>query len=499
MRLETHLDVVVVGAGIAGISAATELQALNPQPSFVVLEALENFGGTWWTHRFPGVRSDTEVFTLGFESKPWTGNPYASGAEIHAYLGEAIEENGIAERILYRHRVLSAAWSGEDQCWTLEVERTDDVTIDVITMTTSFLWMCHGYYRHDEPHRPVWPGMEDFGGTWIHPQQWPADVNLKGKNVAVIGSGATAATLIPAIADECGHVSMLQRSPTYFFQSANADELADQLRALDTPPEWTHEIVRRKAVNEMKGITELAANFPDAVGSGLIKLVADQLPDGYDVEKHFTPRYSPSDQRIARILNGDLFKAISAGKVTMVTDEIRTFTESGITTECGDEIEADVVVTATGFDLSIFGEIDFSIDGVAVDFSTSVTYRGILFSDVPNLAWTFGALRMSWTMRVELVSRYVAKLLMELENRKAASVVPRLRPEDAGMELTPFVDPSQFSPGYLVRSSGKVPRSGSLPEWRYDLDFWAEREVLPSLGFDDGCLVFEGSRNGGAS
>jgi cation diffusion facilitator CzcD-associated flavoprotein CzcO len=489
---EEHVDVLVVGAGIAGINAAHHLAAERPGAKVVVLDALDNFGGTWWTHRFPGVRSDTEVFTLGFEHKPWTGAPYATGAEIHAYLGEVVADEGFADRIRYRHRLVAASWSGDDRCWTLTVDRPtgDGEGTGPVTMTASFLWMCHGYYRHDQGHTPSWPGAEEFEGTWIHPQHWPDDADLAGKRVVVIGSGATAATLIPEIAHECAHVTMLQRSPTYYFQSPNVDELADQLRSLDTPPEWIHQIVRRKAVDQMQALTQVAADFPEATKAGLVSMVAAQLPEGYDVGTHFTPRHDPHEQRICRILDGDLFAAIRDGSVDVVTDEIDRFTPTGIRTRSGTEVDADVVVTATGFDLSIFGGVDFTVDGRPVDFAECVTYRGILFAGVPNMAWSFGALRLSWTMRVEMVSRYVCRLLAHLEEVHATSVVPRLRPADAGMELTPFVDPDQFRPGYLLRSAELVPRSGSVPEWQLSLDYWEERDVLPDARFDDGCLVF---------
>jgi cation diffusion facilitator CzcD-associated flavoprotein CzcO len=483
-----HLDVLVVGAGIAGIDAAYHLVHQRPGCSFAVLDALEDLGGTWLTHTFPGVRSDTEVFTLGYSHKPWTGAPYADGADIRAYLAETVEEQGLGAHIRYRHKVLAAAWSSEDQRWTVTAEQTDTGT--VVTLTAGFLWMCHGYYRHDVPHTPAWPGMESYGGRWIHPQRWPEDAGLEGERVLVIGSGATAATLVPAIADECAHVTLLQRSPTYFFQSPNTDALADQLRALDIPAEWIHEIVRRKAVAEMSSTTNLLLSFPEAARDTLVKNVADQLPEGYDVATHFTPRHLPADQRICRILDGDLFAAISAGTVDVVTDEIETFTTDGVVTKGGERIGADVVVTATGFDLTIFGEVAFTVDGEPVDFSRAVTYRGILFTGVPNMAWTFGALRLSWTVRVELVGDFVCRLLEHMDAVGAGSVVPRLRPEDEGMDLTPYVDPAAFSPGYLQRSMDRVPRSGSVPEWQLSLDFWAEREVLPTADLDDGCLVY---------
>jgi cation diffusion facilitator CzcD-associated flavoprotein CzcO len=256
------------------------------------------------------------------------------------------------------------------------------------------------------------------------------------------------------------------------------------------PAEWTHEILRRKAAADMENITNLAKSFPDATKAGLIGIVAGQLPEGYDVETHFTPRHQPADQRICRILNGDLFAAISAGTVTVVTDDIDRFTSEGVRTTSGQLIEADVVVTATGFDLTIFGEVDFRVDGEQVDFARTVTYRGILFTGVPNMGWTFGALRLSWTMRVEMVSDYICRLLAHMDEVGATSVVPRLRPEDADMELGPYVDPSEFSPGYLQRAVDLVPRSGSRPEWQLSLDYWAERDVLPSVDLDDGCLIY---------
>ncbi|MEI6700466.1 MAG: NAD(P)/FAD-dependent oxidoreductase, partial [Actinomycetota bacterium] len=433
-----HHDVVVIGAGIAGIHAAYELRNSEIPRDFVVVDALDGPGGTWRTHTFPGVRSDTEVFTLGYSFKPWTGVPYASGQEILDYLTEVIEENDLGAHFLYHRRLISASWSSEDQRWTLKFDvQSGDVT-STETMTASFLWMCHGYYRHDEPHRPNWPGMESFEGQWIHPQHWPKTSGVEGKRVLVIGSGATAATLVPAIAAECAHVTLLQRSPTYYFQSANEDDLATQLRGLATPPEWIHEILRRKAVKDMESITATAKQFPGPVRDALIGQVAAQLPEGYDIETHFTPHHQPADQRICRILNGDLFAAISRGDVTMVTDHIETVTPGGVRTAGGIDIDAEVIITATGFDLSIFGEAAFDLDGAPVDFSSTVTYRGILFSDVPNLAWTFGALRLSWTMRVELVSNFVLRLLDELKTSGSTSVVPCLNEKRSSLELSPF-------------------------------------------------------------
>ena len=482
-----QLDVLVIGAGISGINAAYYLKTERPDHSFAVLEALESYGGTWLTHTYPGIRSDTELYTLAFSFKPWTHKPYADGAQIRDYLGEAIAEFGIAPHVRYGHQVTSASWSSEAQRWRVRGTRGGEA----FELDARFLWMCHGYYRQAEGYRPHWPGEEDFAGTFIHPQTWPADPGIAGKNVVVIGSGATMATLVPNIADECAHVTVLQRSPTYFFMSPNCDELADELRAKGTPEPEIHEQVRAKAVAEMQAMTAIQKEHPEMSRDGLIAMVATQLPEGYDVATHFTPRHLPHEQRVCRILDGDLFKAISDGKVTMVTDEIDHFTKDGITTRGGTGIEADVVITATGFNLSVLGDVAFDLDGEAVDFANHVTYRGILFSEVPNLAWTFGALRLSWTMRAEMVNRFVVRMLSEMDERGEAVVTAQLRDEDQGMALTDFVPGSDFNPGYLQRARHLMPRSGDKPEWQLSLDYWAEADILPNADLRDGCLRFE--------
>ena len=483
-----HLDVLIIGAGISGINAAYHLSTQCPGRSFAVVESLESFGGTWLTHTYPGVRSDTEIYTLGYSFKPWTGAPYASGEAIRTYLGETIDEFGLGDHFRYQHKITEASWSTAEQRWTISGTHTD--TGEAFTLTAGFVWMCHGYYRQEKGHTPSWPGMETFSGSWIHPQSWPANPDLAGKDVVVIGSGATAATLVPAIAEECAHVTILQRSPTYYFQSPNVDELADMLRGLAIDDEWIHEIIRRKSMAEMQALTEIQGTHPELSKAGLVQMVAAQLPEGYDVETHFTPRHLPHEQRICRILDGDLFRQISAGRVTMVTDEVKTFTPEGIITQGGETIAADVVITATGFDLTVLGDVAFSIDGDPLVFSDCVTYRGMMFTGVPNMAWTFGALRVSWTMRADLVSQYLCRLLNEMESRGATSVVAQLRTEDLDMELDAFIGSAQFNPGYVQRSRDLMARSGSVPEWQLSLDYWTEREVLPMASLDDGCLVF---------
>lgn len=483
-----HIDVLIVGAGISGIGAAYHLTQECPDKSFVILEALDNFGGTWWTHRYPGVRSDSDLFTFGYRFKPWKGAPLASAEEILKYMGEVIDENDLAPRIRYRHRIASATWSSEHRLWTVEAVRLD--TDDTVRFTTNFLWMCGGYYKHDRGYTPEWPGLEEFQGEVVHPQTWPDDLALEGKRVVVVGSGATAATLIPAIAGTCEHVTMLQRSPTFFFVRPNTNELADTLRSLDIPDEWTHEIVRQKIVQDGDAITKLAAEAPDMVRSALIDQIRPLLPEGFDVDKHFNPSYRPWQQRIAVLPDGDLFKAMNAGQASVATDQIETFTETGIRLASGETLEADVVITATGFDMSVLGDIRFSVDGAIVDAAECVTYRGIMFTGVPNLAYVFGYFRASWTLRADLISELVCRMLNHMGERGATMVVPALRDDEAEMPLGPWVDPENFNPGYLMRSMHLMPKQGDRDPWRLLHDYTEEKELLPKVDLDDGTLVF---------
>jgi len=484
-----QFDVLIVGAGISGVGAAYHLQDQCPGRTFVILEGLESFGGTWLTHRYPGIRSDSDLFTFGYRFKPWIGPPIATAEEILAYMGEVIEENDLGRHIRYHHRIASATWSSVERRWTIEASRTD--TGEVVRFSASFLWMCQGYYRHSEGYTPEWPGMDSFGGRIVHPQTWPEDLDYADKTVIVIGSGATAATIVPAIADECAHVTVLQRSPTYFFARPNSNELADTLRSLDIPDEWTHEIMRRKMLQEQQVITQLSFEQPDFLKEELIKLVRDQLPPGYDVETHFTPRYRPWRQRLALVPEGDLFKGISSGKATMVTDEIDCFTEKGILLASGEELTADIIVTATGFNLCVMGDISFSVDGEPVDFSDTVTYRGMMFTGVPNLAWIFGYFRASWTLRADLIGDFVCRLLNHLDELGASRVTPALRPEDAEMPILPWIDPDNFNPGYLMRSVHLMPKRGDKDEWQHTQDYWVEKDALPKADLDDGCLLFD--------
>jgi cation diffusion facilitator CzcD-associated flavoprotein CzcO len=483
-----HVDVLIVGAGVSGIGAAHHLQEHFPDRTFVLLDAQEARGGTWWTHRYPGVRSDSDLFTYGYRFKPWRGPSIAAGGEILEYLDEVIEEDGLEPHIRYRHRVTSASWSGEERRWTVEVTRTD--TDERLRLTTDFLWMCQGYYNHEQPYQPRWEGMDRFRGTVVHPQDWPEDLDYTGKRVVVIGSGSTASTLIPAIAQKAAHVTMLQRSPSYYFAPPVTHELAVQLRALDIPEDWIHEIMRRQYMSQFNWLARASLETPEEVHTFLMDSLRPLLPEDFDIEKHLTPRYRPWQQRIAITPDGDFFAALREGKASIVTDTIEEFTETGIRVSSGEEIEADVVVTATGFNLSAFGDVAFTVDGEAVDFTDRITWRGVMISGVPNMAYMFGYFRHSWTLRVDLVADLVMRILERMQDRGDTVVVPTLRPEDADMEIRPWSDPENFNSGYVLRSQHVLFKQGDREPWTHMLEHEEEQELLPKADLDDGSLVY---------
>ena len=483
-----HFDTLIVGAGISGVDAAYHLKQNFPDRSFVLVDTLESFGGTWLTHKYPGIRSDSDLFTFGYKWKPWMGAPIASAEEILKYMNEAIAENDLGRHIRYRHRVQSASWSGTDRQWTVLVENL--ATSDVLRFTCNFLWMCQGYYDHTEGYTPEWPGMTDYQGLVVHPQTWPVDLDFKGKKVLVIGSGATAATIVPAMAADCEHITLLQRSPTYFAPGLNRNELADTLRSLDVPDEWTHEIVRRKVLHDQQEITRRSFEEPEALKQELLAAARAYLGDEFDIETHFTPKYRPWQQRLAFIPDGDLFRGIAAGKASVVTDQIDRFTSKGILLKSGQQLEADIIITATGFNLCVLGDIAFSVDGKPVDFSESVGYRGFMFTGVPNMAWVFGYFRASWTLRADLIAEYMCRVFKHMDERGATVVTPTLRPEDDNMTLRPWVDPDNFNPGYLMRSLHLMPKQGDHDPWVFTQDYWREKDEFPVAELDDGALVY---------
>jgi cation diffusion facilitator CzcD-associated flavoprotein CzcO len=484
-----HFDVVIVGAGISGVGAAYHLTQQCPGVSFVTLEAQESFGGTWLTHRYPGIRSDSDLHTFGYRFKPWTSAPIATAAEILRYIGEVIDENDLARHIRYRHRINSAGWSSSDNHWSLDATRTD--TGEEVRFSANFLWMCQGYYRHSDGYTPEWAGMETFKGRIVHPQTWPKGLDYAGKKVVVIGSGATAATLIPAIAADCLHVTMLQRSPTFLRTGRNAIPLAEELRELDIDESWIHEIVRKKILHDQAVFTRRSFTEPEVVKQELLSAVRGYLGPDYDIDTHFTPTYRPWRQRIAFIPDGDFLRAIAVGTASVVTDEIESFTEAGILLKSGKALEADIIITATGFHLNVLGDIAFALDGEPLVFSDTVTYRGMMFTGVPNMAWVFGYFRASWTLRADLVADFVCRLLAHMREIGARQVTPTLRPEDSDMPLFPWIDPENFNPGYLMRGMHLLPKRGDKPEWQHTQDYWTEKDTFPATDLNDAVFVYE--------
>lgn len=488
----THVDVLIVGAGISGIGSAYHLQQQSPGKSYVILEMKDTFGGTWETHKYPGVRSDSDLYTFGYRFKPWIGAPVASAEEILKYMGEVIEENGIAPHIRYGHRITRASWSSKDNLWTVEATRLSDKTS--VSFTCNFLWMCQGYYDHEKPYVPDWPGMDNYKGLFIHAQLWDPNIDYTGKRVLVIGSGATAATVIPAFAEKAAHVTMLQRSPTYFFCSENKNELADRLRQIGIDEPTIHRVVRAQIMHDQDLMTRRCLAEPDAVFEELKALIRQYAGADFQFEPHFVPKYRVWQQRLAFCPEGDVFKAAAAGKLTVVTDTLQTFTEKGVRTSSGEEIEADIIVAATGFRLSVMGDIPFVVDGKRVNWHDTVTYRGMMFTGVPNLLWVFGYFRASWTLRVDMLGDFVCNLLNHMDEIGAKRVEVALRDEDKDMAILPWIEADNFNPGYLMRGLDQLPRRGDKPEWRHNQDYWAERVEIPAIDLDGDEFVYDRKR-----
>ena len=476
-------DVLVIGAGISGIGSAYHLKTQCPDKSFLILESQGGFGGTWRTHTYPGVRSDSDLYTFGYRFKPWIGPPIATAEEIQNYLEDVIAENDLDEVIRYNTRITRCSWSNAEQKWTVETKGADGAPGK--TYRCTFLWMCQGYYDHDNPYMPQWPGMESFKGELIHAQKWHEGIDYKGKQVVVIGSGATAATVIPAMADDAAHVTLLQRSPTYFYCYPNRSDLADQLRAIGVDEETIHRCTRLDYLYKLKTLDHRSRAEPDQVFEELKMLVRQYAGEDFEFAPHFTPRYRPWQQRLAFLPDGDLFVKIKEGKVSAVTDEIDHFTPEGIHLKSGGDLKADVVVAATGFNLLVMGGIKFFIDGKPVDWGNTTTYRGMMFAGVPNLLWVFGYFRAAWTLRVDLLGDFVCRLLRHMDEKGAHQVEIVIPPEAANEPLLPWIEDDNFNPGYLMRDVTKLPkRLGERPEWRHTQDYWREAEDIPAVNLD---------------
>ncbi|WP_369025941.1 flavin-containing monooxygenase [Qipengyuania sp. RANM35] len=492
----THVDVLIVGAGISGIGSAWHLQQQCPWASYTILEMKDTFGGTWDTHKYPGVRSDSDLYTFGYRFKPWVGAPIASAEEILKYMGEVIEENGIDEHIRYGHRITSCAYSRDTGLWTVGATRLSDGA--ELTFTCHFLWMCQGYYDHENPYiPPEWQGMGlgDYKGDFFHAMQWDPNYDYTGKRVLVIGSGATAATVVPAFAEKAEKVIMLQRSPTYFFCSENKNPLADKLREVGAEEPAIHDIVRRQIMFNQDVMTKRCQEEPETVFEELKELVRTfaEKPD-FEFEPHFTPKYRVWQQRLAFCPEGDVFRAAVSGKLDVVTDTIDRFTEKGVRTSSGQEIEADIIIACTGFNLLVMGGIPFTVDGEDVDWGKTVTYRGAMHTGVPNMVWVMGYFRASWTLRVDMMGDFVCAMLNNMRDKGVSQVEVKFRPEDQDMEILPWIESDNFNPGYLNRGIDAMPRRGSKPEWRHNQDYWAEREAFPHIDFNGPEFAYSGGQ-----
>ncbi|WP_102144919.1 flavin-containing monooxygenase [Mycobacterium hubeiense] len=477
-----HLDVVIVGAGISGISAAWHLQDRCPSKSYAILERRDNLGGTWDLFKYPGIRSDSDMFTLGFRFKPWTSEKaIADGPSIMAYLKDTVAEYGIDKHIRYRHRVLAAEWSDADNKWTVRIEQDGEES----EITCSFLFACSGYYNYDEGYSPKFEGAEDFEGTIIHPQHWPEDLDYTGKKIVVIGSGATAVTLIPALANSgAGHVTMLQRSPTYIGSLPDVDPFT--VRMNKTLPEKPAYVVNRwKSILFQSAQYQLARRFPKFMRKTLMTMAQRRLPEGYDVEKHFGPRYNPWDERLCLAPNGDLFKTIKAGKADVVTDTIDRFTAKGIRLTSGEELEADIIVTATGLNLQLFGGAQILRNGVPIELNETMAYKGMMLSGMPNMAFTIGYTNASWTLKADLVSEFVCRVLNYMDDNGFDTVVPE-HPGDA-VDERPLMD---FTPGYVLRALDRLPKQGSRAPWRLKQNYLLDLRLIRNGKVDDESLSF---------
>jgi monooxygenase len=478
-----HVDVLIVGAGLSGIGAGYHLQSECPNKSYVILEGREAIGGTWDLFRYPGIRSDSDMYTLGYSFKPWEdAKSIADGPSILEYVRSTAKDYGIDRHIRFRHKVKRASWSTADARWTVEAERTD--TGEIARFTASFLFVCSGYYSYDAGYTPEFPGIDRFAGKVVHPQKWTEDIDYAGKKVVVIGSGATAVTLVPALAEKAAHVVMLQRSPTYVLSLPGEDALANAMRRY-LPSMVAYNITRWKNVLLGMLIFQLSRKAPKLIKMLIRAGVVAQLPKGYDVDKHFKPSYNPWDQRMCLVPDADLFRSIRKGMASVVTDHIDTFTEKGIKLKSGEELEADLIVTATGLDLLAAGGIQLAVDGEAVELAKTMGYKGMMLSGVPNFASAMGYTNASWTLKADLTCEYVCRVLNYMEKRGYDQVVPKN--DDPTIQPVPFID---FSSGYIQRAIDKFPKQGSRSPWKLHQNYALDIVALRFGTLEDGALQF---------
>ena len=483
----THVDVLIVGAGLSGIGAAHHLQTRLPGKSYTILESREAIGGTWDLFRYPGIRSDSDMHTFGYRFRPWIDEKaIADGPSILRYLRETATEAGIDRHIRFGHRVLSAAWSSADGLWTVLASHTppDRDEPETVQFTCGFLLTCTGYYRYDEGYTPEFTGIERFAGQVVHPQHWPKDLDYAGKRVVVIGSGATAVTLAPAMSEQAAHVTMLQRSPTYIMSLPSQDAIANGLRKV-LGPRMSYPITRWKNVALFTLVFQLSQRRPEFVKGVIKREQRRRLPSGYDLETHFTPRYKPWDQRMCLVPDGDLFKAIRGGRMSVVTDRVSTFSETGIDLESGAHLDADVVVTATGLNILLIGGMTLTVDGEPVSPPEKVAYKGMMLDGVPNYAFCVGYTNASWTLKADLVSEYVCRLLKTMDARGEHICAPVNA--NPSMDTRPLMD---FAAGYVLRSLDQLPKSGPKAPWRLGMNYAQDVVTLRHGKIRDGVMRF---------
>jgi monooxygenase len=481
---EDDFDVLIVGAGLSGIAAAAHLTMQCPGKSYAILEQRADMGGTWDLFRYPGIRSDSDMHTLGYRFKPWLHEKsIADGPAIWDYVHETAVEYGINPNIRFRHRVMSADWDSSIARWTVTARHEDSG--EEKRYTTNFLFMCAGYYDYDQGYRPEFPGEKSFGGQIVHPQQWPDNLDYAGKKVVVIGSGATAVTIVPVVAQTAAKVTMLQRTPTWMVSRPAKDGFANNLRKI-LPAKWAYAVTRWKNINWQRIVYNKARKSPDKVGKTLLDMARKELPKAIDIDTHFVPPYGPWEQRLCLIPDSDMFRAISDGSAEIVTDHIDHFTAKGILLKSGKELEADIIVTATGLNLVTLGKTLLSVDGKATKLSDHFNYKGVMFSDIPNLASVFGYINASWTLKTDIVCDYVCRLLQEMDRKGAKIATPKLG--ETNMPRLPFV--SDFSSGYFSRSFDSLPVNGDRHPWRVLQDYKAEKKILTQEPINDGVMVF---------
>jgi cation diffusion facilitator CzcD-associated flavoprotein CzcO len=481
-----HFDVIIVGAGLSGIGAACHLRQRHPRKSFVILEGRNAMGGTWDLFRYPGVRSDSDMYTLGYRFRPWSdAKAIADAPSILNYIRETAVEFGVDKEIRYGHRVKHASWSTADALWTVEAETETAIS----RFSCNFLYLCTGYYDYEAGYTPEWDGVERYRGQIVHPQKWPEDLDYEGKRVVVIGSGATAVTLVPAMAERAAHVTMLQRSPTYVVSRPAEDKIANTLRSV-LPGRAAYALTRWKNVLIQMFFYWLARSRPDLFKRMLAKGVRTQLGEQYDL-KHFTPKYNPWDQRLCLVPDSDLFNSIRDGRATVVTDEIETFTERGLQLKSGEHLDADIIVTATGLVLKLMSGLRLTVDGEPVELSKTITYKGMMYSDVPNLVSAFGYTNASWTLKCDLTAEYVCRLLKHMDQHGYAQCTPRINQPD--FTTDPAID---FTSGYVLRALHTLPRQGSKTPWRLHQNYVKDLAMFRFGKVDDGTMEFRAAPSG---